>query len=192
MKEFHEHIELCIQCSDCFSESEFRKVKQTVMHYQEVNNEFFVSTTTRESHRSAEVANSTLIMEESDIIDLTVSSENDGENGNENSGESGKNDDGKNDDEIGSVNSKIDDLGHVTIDIHEELGAVNDRKKKIKLIRKPKGRVEHQFIEVTAEEIISDGPKRHRNKRKPKQNDVRSPIETRSRTSTKRVRRDHQ
>jgi len=87
---------------------------------------------------------------------------------------------------------------HVRIDIRDESYAIDDRKKsnhkKSKSKIRTKGQPshtkeedntqrEHQFVEVTAEEILlNNGPKKQR-KRKPKAFNIRPPVKTRSKTT---------
>src|SRR6266498_808503 len=87
---------------------------------------------------------------------------------------------------------------HVRIDIRDESYAIDDRKKSNRKKSKSKIRTkgqpshtkeedntqrEHQFVEVTAEEILlNNGPKKQR-KRKPKAFNIRPPVKTRSKTT---------
>src|SRR6266542_365954 len=102
-----------------------------------------------------------------------------------------------------NINENVDenDLAlenHVRIDIRDESYAIDDRKKSNRKKSKSKIRTkgqpshtkeedntqrEHQFVEVTAEEILlNNGPKKQR-KRKPKAFNIRPPVKTRSKTT---------
>ncbi|PKY50566.1 hypothetical protein RhiirA4_467111 [Rhizophagus irregularis] len=225
ISEFHDYIELCINCAEGFSESGYQRIGQTVINgiNQEVNNESLVSiaeesrsiygtqtelsegfsesgyqrigqtvinginqevnneslVSIAEESRSiygtqTELSDLTIVKEEFEVIDLTIddTAEKDDEN------------------DLALEN-------HVKIDIREEAYSIDDRKKSRRKSKKKPGKktgkksnyksnyneemkiVEHHFVEVTAEDIVNDGSKKNKDKRKP----TRSPIETRSKTS---------
>ncbi|CAB4430793.1 unnamed protein product [Rhizophagus irregularis] len=146
----------------------------------------------------SETIDLSIVKKEFEIIDLTIDDPDSDSNVNEN--------DAENDlaQETDSPNLNIkesddkNDLALVRIDIRDELYAIEDRKKsnhkKSKLKNKSKNQPshineedntqkEHQFVEVTAEEILlNNGPKKQR-KRKPKAINIRPPVKTRSKTT---------
>ena len=92
---------------------------------------------------------------------------------------------------------------HVRIDIRDESYAIDDRKKSNRKKSKSKNRTrgqssqinkedddiqrEHQFVEVTAEEILLNNRPKKQRKRKPKAFNIRPPVKTRSKTTIEAI-----
>jgi len=91
---------------------------------------------------------------------------------------------------------------HVRIDIRDESYAIDDRKKSNRKKSKSKIRTkgqpshtkeedntqrEHQFVEVTAEEILLNNRPKKQRKRKPKAFNIRPPVKTRSKTTIEAI-----